>query len=254
MSRLYGRVNDVYNISNYLIENYNNKYVKDKSKISNDELENSINYVIPYLSKDNINYINKCDVKIYYNKFIKDTLYSGVGEEENVIFFKTKDMKEEYKIDLLYFIGDLLRRKSLDYMPDEYDIKCQYSDTLPLLIEYLYLKEVNKEDRFSLRNLSDLQLNAFDYKKLYERFQKYPYIYSEDNMLRNTLLFLVPLSSMDATLQIIDKYYNNKDELIKLINELVENPNHNREEAMQKRDIETYGFKRLRKEIDLRRR
>ena len=252
MSRLYGRVDDVYNISNYLIDNYNKKYVKDNSEISSDELENSLDLVMPYLSKDSIKYVNDCDIKIYWNRFIKDTIYSGVDEEENVIFFKTKEMKEEYKIDLLYFVGDLLRRKSLDYMPDEYDIMCQYSDLLPLLIEYLYLKEKDEVNKFSEKNLSDLRMNAKEYKKIYEKFQKYPYIYSEDNMLRNTLLFLVPLSSMDATLQIADKFGDDKDELRKLIQELVENKNHNREEIMRDRNIDTYGFKRLRKEINFR--
>lgn len=252
MSRLYGRVDDVYNISNYLIDNYSGKYIKDGRKISNEELENCIDTVIPYMTKEQINYINDCDIKIYWNSFIKDTVYSGVDTEQNSIFFKTKEMKEEYKLDFLYFIGDLLRRKSLDYLPEEFDIKCQYSDLLPLLIEYLYLKESNKEERFSNKNIKDLKMNAYYYKKIYERYQKYPFLYSEESMLRNTLLFLVPLSSMDATLQIVDKYGNNKDEMINLIQELFINLNHNREEIVLKRDIDTYGFKRLRKEIDLR--
>jgi len=138
-------------------------------------------------------------------------------------------------------------------MPNEYDIMCQFSDVLPLLIEYLYLKEINQEERFSNKNLTDLKLNAYEYKKIYERFEKFPYIFSEENMLRNTLLFLVPLSSMDATLQIVDKYKDKKDELVKLIYDLFENINHNREEVINERDVETFGFKRLRKEIELRR-
>ena len=67
--------------------------------------------------------------------------------------------------------------------------------------------------------------------------------------LLNTLSFLVPLSSMDATLQIRDKYEKDKDALIELIYELIENENHNREEIMKSKDIDTYGFKTLRKEI-----
>ena len=107
-------------------------------------------------------------------------------------------------------------------------------------------------EKFIDKNFKDLKLNAYDYKKMYERFKKYPFIYSEENMLRNTLLFLVPLSSMDATLQVIDKYGDRKDELLLLIQELFDNNNHNREEIIAKRDINTFGFKRLIKELDMR--
>ena len=39
MSRLYGRTYDIYNISKYFNENYKRCYVKDKTEISLDELE-----------------------------------------------------------------------------------------------------------------------------------------------------------------------------------------------------------------------
>ena len=252
MSRLYGRVEDVNSISDYLIENYNKKYIKDDTEISGDELLDSTNCVIKYLDKDFVSYINRCDIKVFWNRHIKDTEYSGVGEEYNSIFFPTKKMKEEYRLDLMYFIGDLLRRRRLDYMSDQYDVRCQYSEVLPLLMEYLYLKENNKEEIFSEKNITDLRLDAPYFKKIYNKHQKYPKLYPDDYLLRNTLLYLVPLSSMDAVLQLIDKHKDDKDEIRYLIFELVQNENHNREEIICNRDIQTYGFKRLRKEIDLR--
>ena len=95
-------------------------------------------------------------------------------------------------------------------------------------------------------------MDAPHYQKIYNKHQKHPSIYPDDYLLRNTLLYLVPLSSMDATLQLIDKYKDDKDEIRYLIYELVQNESHNREEIMAERNIDTYGFKRLRKEIDLR--
>ena len=57
---------------------------------------------------------------------------------------------------------------------------------------------------------------------------------------------------MDATLQLIDKTNNDKDKLRIIIQELIDNKNHNREEIINDQNINTYGFKRLRKEINLR--
>ena len=161
-------------------------------------------------------------------------------------------MKEEYKADLMYYIGDLLRRRRLDYMQDEYDIRCQFADVIPLLTQYLFFKETGKENRFFDRNANNLRLNAPQYNKIHTRFEKHPRITSVDYLLRNTLLYLIPLSSMDAALQIIDKYGNDKVEMRYLLLQLIENENHNREEVINEIGIETYGFKRLRKEIDLR--
>ena len=163
------------------------------------------------------------------------------------------EMKEEYKRDLVYFIGDLLRRLSLDYIPDEFDIRCQYSDVLPLLMEYLFLRDCGKEKRFSDKHLQDLKLNANQYIKIYEKFENNKEFSNEQIFLRNSLLYLVPLSSMDATLQISDEIINDKESLKQLIKELIENENHNREDVLNKRNINTYGFKRLRKEITNRR-
>ena len=50
----------------------------------------------------------------------------------------------------------------------------------------------------------------------------------------------------------MDKYKDNTNDLSYLLYELVINENHNREEVINSRDIDTYGFKRLRKEIDIR--
>ena len=249
MSRLYGRTDDIYNISKYFRENYKGKYIKDKTPIKKEELENAPSIITPYISLENAKYLDSKEIEMASNAFLRETIYSGPDEEKSVIIFPSRKLREEYKRELLYFLGDLLRRKSLDYMPSEFDIKCQYSDVLPLLIEYLYLRDTGKADRFEDKHLSDLNLNAKEYIKMFEGFNKCEGMYDKDFFLRNTLLYLVPLASMDATLQIRDTVMNDKDELIKLIDELITNENHNREEILRKRDIDSYGFKALRKEI-----
>lgn len=252
MSRLQGRVEDVNSISKYLIENYNKVYIPSFKEVGTDELMDAPKKVFPYLSKDSVQYINDCNIQLCWNGKLAGTIYSSAESDENVIFFRTKQMREEYKTDLVYYIGDLLGRKNNDIIQDQYDISCQYNSLLPLLIEYLYLKEEGKEDVFSDRNISDLRMNAKEYRKIYEKVKLFPFLFSEENLLNNTLLYLIPLSSLDATYQIIDNYGNDKDKLIYLIQELIDNENHNREEIINKNNINTYGFKRLRKEIDLR--
>lgn len=271
MSRLFGRVEDVKGVADYLTENYNKKYLKDKTEITDVELMDATKDILKYLDKDYVIYINHCNIGVYWNRYIKDTEYSGVGEEYNSIFFPTKKMIEEYKLDLMFFIGDLLRRRKMDYIPDQYDVRCQYSDVLPLLMEYLYLKENNKEDRFILKHLEALKWNGEKYCKTYETYNKHLVtdrenqllIYSEDidsaredfnkkyekDFLVNTLTILVPLSSMDAMLQIIDKV-KTKEDFKKIAKLIYDNPDNNRQLLLRDYGIDSFGHKRLRKEIN----
>ena len=57
------------------------------------------------------------------------------------------------------------------------------------------------------------------------------------------------LSSLDGMLQIIDKNYS-IDEYKKLIEELVKNEDFSRSSILYDRGIESYGYRRLRKEIE----
>ena len=52
MSRLYGRIEDVRSISDYLKENYNGIYTPDKTIIKDSELEHAPNVIESYLTKD----------------------------------------------------------------------------------------------------------------------------------------------------------------------------------------------------------
>ena len=51
----------------------------------------------------------------------------------------------------------LLSSYNRDNPKEEYGIPNEYDDTLPLLLEYLYLKYANKEDEFSIKHLNELK-------------------------------------------------------------------------------------------------
>lgn len=253
MSRLYGRTADIYNISNYLIENYKKRYAMDNTRINRLDLESALGAILRYLSEDSIRYIDNQEMVISYNPFITQTVYNGYGDDKNIIIFPSKKMKEEFKRELVYYAGDLLRRKSFDHMASISSTSGQYSGVIPLLLEYLYLRDSGKEDRFSDKHLTDLKMNAKLYKRIYEEYKKNEKKEDIEEFLSNSLLHLIPLSSFDATLQIKDTVAQDEKEVRRLIDELIRNENNNREEILRERDIDTYGFKRLRKEIDMKR-
>ena len=103
MSRLYGRTYDVYSVSKYFQENYNKKYVRDNTKITDQELMHQQEVITPYLTDEEIEYLDKCNIQFGYNRFIRETIYSGYGEKDNIIIFPKKIMRESYKRELIYY-------------------------------------------------------------------------------------------------------------------------------------------------------
>ena len=216
-------------------------------------MEEAPNLLNEYLPKNVIDFLNKQEISICYNPFAKTT--STIGADlsgDPTIIYPSKKIREEYKRELIYFIGDILRTINLDLLPDKFDLKCQYASVIPILLEYLYLKESGNLESCSLKYLSELRDNAIDYIRLYEKFKKHENIYDTGTFLMASLTYLVPFASMDATLQITDKYIDDKEKIKELLGELIENKENNREKIILKNNIDTYGFKRLRKEINIR--
>ncbi len=251
MSRLYGRIDDIYNISKYLNNNYNKKYKKDMTCIDAKDLEDAPLSLSSYLPNNVINFLNKKEITICYNPLSRFTS-TIIENDEPTIIYPSSKIREEYKRELIYFIGDILKNINLDLLPDKFDLKCQYASIVPLLLEYIYLKEENKIERFSEKYLSELKENAKDYIRLYDKYHKNENKYDIGTFLMASLTYLVPFASFDACLQVTDKYISDKEKMKELLKELIENPQNNRENIMLKHDIDTYGFKRLRKEIELR--
>ena len=273
MSRLYGRAFDVYQISKYLNGKEIPKYTENNKKISLDELIDSSEILDFYLPKSAIDYIVNYPIHIVKSPIIPKNMSSFPNEKNPnaTIFFKGLSFKEEHKRDLIFFLGCVLSNINPDELPKDNDLPCEYGDILPLVLEYLYLKETNEEDKFLLKHLDSLKYNAIRYSKTYEAYHKYlvnnksnelnyytkeeqeKIDYNNDryekDFLSNTLTMLIPYSSIDGTLQILDKL-KTKDDFKMFINMLYENKNNNRQEVLKEFDIDSYGYKRLRKEID----
>ncbi len=269
MSRLYGRMDDVYSISKLLVESDFEEYKKNKQVIDFESLISSPSKIELYLPQRSIDFINETDIAFSRSLFCKEVqmLVPTSKNETPSLCFPRGKLIEEYKNDVIFFIGRLLANISPDFMPKEFDIACEYSDVLAILLEYLYLKENGQEDNIFRMYINDFVSNAKSYIRVYDRYQDYceanrerkmfytnerldnMEIRNKQAMLRKILSSLVPLASMDASLQLIDNL-KTQDEYRLLIDELMENKNHNRERTLLDKGINTYGFKRLRKEID----
>ena len=275
MSRLYGRSFDAYQTSKYLKENRIKKYKSDNKRIDLSELVDSTTILDLYLPEKAIDFLTNYPIHIVKSPFIPKNLSTLPNGQNNnaTIFFKGFNFKEEYKRELVFFLGTTLSVINPDKLPNEYEFPCEFGDLLPLLMEYIYLRENNKEKDFSLKHLNEVLWNGKNYIKIYDSFQRYlindkyrNYYYSDDeedmgykkykenesNFLKATLDTIVPLSSLDGVLQIIDTIKDDS-EMKKLIELLFENKNNDRSEILREYNIESFGLKRLKKEIDLRR-
>ena len=273
MSRLYGRAFDVFQISKYIKEHEIPKYTENNKKITIDGLIDSSGILGLYLPDSAIDFIKNHPVEICKTPFIPRSMSSFPTQKnpKPVICFKGVNFKEEFKREFIFFLGCLLSEVNPDELPKSKDLPCEYGDLLPLLLEHLYLKENGEEERFLPKHLNALKFNADSYQRVYEDHQKHlvsnrskeldimsyktlsqieeNQAREEKEFLTNTLKLLVPFSSVDGALQIIDKL-KTEDEIKDFIKVLYENKNNNRQEIMKDYDIESYGYKRLRRAID----
>ena len=273
MSRLYGRAFDVYKISGYLGSSKIPNYACDNHIISLDELIDSSAILDFYLPDKAVDYIVKNPIHIMKSPLFPRNMSSFPSEKDPnaTIFFKCLKYKEEQKRELVFFLGCLLSHLNPDELPKNDDLPCEYGELFPLLLEYLYLKEENQEDRFLLKHLNSLKYHSAKYQKTYEKYHKQLVtdrnkeldfvseteldiresnkLKNEKEFLTSTFNMLVPFSSVDGVLQVIDKF-KSEDEIKKLIKELFENKGNNRQEILDDKGISSFGYKTLRKEID----
>ena len=270
MSRLYGRSYDVYRMSRYINELNIPKYKEDNKKVSMDELIDSTAILDLYLPKSAIEYIENCPIEIVKSPLIPRNASKIPTKEDNtaIIYFKGLNFKEENKRELCFFLGTVLSLINPDKLPKDDDLPCEYGDLFSLLLEYIYLKSVNKEDTFLLKHLNALDWNGKKYVESYENFQKYLVndkvndflelsevqlnkIEEEKNQIEKqflsaTLNTLVPLSSVDGILQLKD-ILDDEESTRKLINKLFENKDNDRQKILKDYGVESYGYKTLTK-------
>lgn len=272
MSRLLGRSNDVLSISDELQYDFP-KYQKDETIIPWDEIEKTKNDVFEYLPDVAIDFINKEKIDVLKSPFRLYTFTSvpEYKDEKRFIRFPSKNNKKEYLREYAFYLGLLLSSYQTDNEEEYLEIGKEYDDILPLVLDYIYLKHNNIEDRYSLKYLNFLKKYTKSFKKshkLYEEFYNFSsnaetrelsdsqynifmnLSYEKDEEMERIIMqHMIKLSSFDGSLQIIDKNYS-KDEIKKLIEALMLNKDESRSSILYERGIESYGYRSLRKEIN----
>ena len=272
MSRIYGKAYEVYNITKDLEETKLPKYKRDNTKSSWDEIETTPEKIEIYLPDRAIDFLTSKKTKIMKTPFLKYTLTQVPEEEseERFIRFPSLSPKEEFKRELMFYMGMLLSSYNRDNPKEEYGIPNEYDDTLPLLLEYLYLKYANKEDEFSIKHLNELKGFQKNYRTFYDDYQdfqnlrrearfanlsqeKYEKFQSlcidkEDEIISLTKDSIIQLSSLEGALGVIELL--DKEDIKTIIEKLMLNEKNNRSEVLQEYGIESFGYKRLRKEIE----
>ena len=134
MSRIYGKAYEVYNITKDLEETKLPKYKRDNTKSSWDEIETTPEKIEIYLPDRAIDFLTSKKTKIMKTPFLKYTLTQVPEEEseERFIRFPSLSPKEEFKRELMFYMGMLLSSYNRDNPKEEYGIPNEYDDTLPL--------------------------------------------------------------------------------------------------------------------------
>ena len=273
MSKILGRVNDVLNVSKELKEADIPKYIKDKSKTTWDNIEKVKNDLSIYLPDIAIDFINQDKIYMYKSplRIYTFTSIPEYEDERRFIRYPSLTPKKEFEREYSFFLGLLLSSYHMDTQEEIMEIGKEYDDILPLLLDYLYMKQNNKEDKYALKFLNFIDKFLKRYQKSYKKYDEFcdtlfntdTYEFNDDELehFENhcketesefeeyTMNKLIKLSSLDGMLQIIDKNYDEK-EFKKLIEELVINEDFSRTAILYDKGIESYGYKRLRKEIE----
>lgn len=273
MSRILGRSYDVYQLVDYLQNNELVDFKKDKSNSSWNIIENVKNDIKPYLPDIAIDFINEEKIDILRSplRIYTFTSVPQYSDEKRFIRYPSLKPIKEYEREYAYYLGLLLTSYQIDTEEEFLEIGREYDDILPLLIDYLYLKINNKEEEFSLKYVDEIKHYTRYYKRLYDNYHKF-YEFSsnaevhdlseneyknfkelcddkDEDMERITMQNIKKLSALDGMLQIIDKKLSDK-EYKELVKELMLNSDENRSFILYDKGIDSFGYKRLRKEID----
>ena len=273
MSRVLGRAMDVLQIVNYLQDSEIPKYITDKSITTWEAIEQVPNKLKIYLPDSAIDFINKEKIQLKKNPLRKYVFTSvpDYPDEKRYIVFPSLKPRRIYERDYAFYLGLLLSSYKKDNQEELLENCKEYDDLLALLIDYLYLKANGREEDFSLKYLFEIKYFSKYFGKIYEAYeeghafsnsdeidflsdQQYErYLEKEkeydEDMEKTIMEDIVKLSAFEATLQITDLDLDN-DQIKKLINDLMINEGENRSSVLYDRGIDSYGYKRMKKEID----
>ena len=272
MSRILGRIYDVYNTTKELEEAKLPKFKIDNRETSWKDIVTTPEKLEYYYSDKVKDFLLSKKVKLMKTPFAKYTL-TQVPEneiEDRFIRFPSLTPKNEFKRELMFYMGMLLSSYRQD-KDNIYEISSEYDDTLPLLMEYLYLKDANEENKFDVKHLYQLKkyqksflkfckdyqdfedfkrevnfasMDEKKYKKFQELCQE-----KEDEITSFTKDSVIQMSSYEGLLGIIDNVTSESD-IKDLIEKLTLNEKESRASILKEYDIDSYGYKKLRKKIE----
>lgn len=261
---------DVYQVSKDLVGASLPRYKKDNRICSWPTIGQTPDLVRMYLPKKAIELLAEEPIIIRKNLFAiyTDTHLPDFDGDTRTISFPSLLPKEEFRRDLMFYIGMILSSYKKD---SENEIQNEYDDVLPFLLDYLYLKEVDREDSFSLKHLNILKKQGKVFNSFFDGYQKlkalkdnpkYCSLSDEqrdkfvltcierknelDAITEDTVPFF---SSLDGALEIIDMA-KSKEEIKSIIEQLILNEKENRKAVLEDLGIKPIGYKRLIKEID----
>lgn len=273
MSRAFGRIQEVYDITRLLQDTELPKYKTDRKRCTWEDIAETPERVEIYLPDQAIEFLASKPIKIMNSPFLRYTLTQipDTEEEDRFIKFTSKIPRDEFKRELMFYVGMLLSSYNPDDLTDIFNTPGEYDDTLPLYLEYLYLKFAGKEKEFSLKQINLLKRYVKYFPKAFKDYQdfadlkedaRYADLTSEEyERFQNLSLekdadiecfakdCLAQLSSMESALALIEQA-KTEDEIKQVILALMLNKNRCREDVLTNMGIESSGFKRLRKEIN----
>ena len=273
MSRTIGKAYDVYNISCVLRDSPIENYHHDRSKLTWKEIESVPEKIEIYLPKETVDFLLEEKVKLYRRPFKKYTDFQIPDplDKRRGVFFPSKKPYKEFARELAFYLGVLFSTYSPNKEADAFSNPREYNDILPLLMEYLYAKETDDVETFIRRHLGFLKSYTKTFIPDYEQYKGFEELMSPGRMIdlseeeyedvmkgqeANEIMIeeatgdtVLELSSFDGVLQLIDRNYSVED-MKELIRTLFENKDNDRSQILRSVDVDSYGYKRLRKEID----
>ena len=273
MSRVFGRTYDLYHITKKLTDANIPRYKKDKRECSWDTIAETPKVVRMYLPDKAIEILEEKEIKIHKKPYGSCTIVHipDLVSDERTITFPSLLPKEEFRRDFMFYVGTLLASLRSDSSDDLYGIPDEYIDVLPLLLDYLYLKEMGREDSFSIKHLNDLKGYGKQFNQFFESYLKFEKLkyelphsnisddeykdfqgelsYREDELTSIAKETISVFSSLEGVLSIIDKV-KSKEELKALIEQLMLYDGDNKKRVLDELGIDSLGYKRLSKEIE----
>ena len=273
MSKILGRAQDVLNIISCIQELNIPKYNRNNSISSWEVIEDVPNKLKIYLPDSAIEFIDKEKIKITKSPLRLYTLTSipEYEDEERFIRFPSLKPYKEFEREYAFYIGALLSSYQIDTQEELLEMGKEYDDLLPLLMDYLYLKSTGNEEVFFDKYLFDLKYFSKYYGKIYKKYKDFYEFYNsaetrdltdseyksfielsecrDEDMEKTTMEDIVKLSALEGVLQLKDKDLS-IEEYKKLIEDLMFNKDESRTSILYERGIDSYGYKRLRKEIE----